>query len=88
MRQSPDLRIEALAAHHDRVNFSCGVDELDRYLKNQAGQDLRRKANGVFVLIEPASLIRYWGITHFAPPVCPTAKCPPPRANTFRVIPW
>jgi ribosomal protein S18 acetylase RimI-like enzyme len=50
----PDLRIEALAQHHDRAHFSCGVDELDRYLKTQAGQDVRRKANGVFVLVESA----------------------------------
>jgi ribosomal protein S18 acetylase RimI-like enzyme len=54
MKSLPDLRIEALAPHHDRADFSCGVDELDRYLKTQAGQDVRRKANGVFVLIEPA----------------------------------
>jgi GNAT superfamily N-acetyltransferase len=49
----PDLRIEALAAHHDRNGFSCGVDSLDRYLRTQASQDVRRKANGVFVLVEP-----------------------------------
>jgi GNAT superfamily N-acetyltransferase len=49
----PDLRIGALAAHHDRSVFSCGIDSLDRYLRTQAGQDVRRKANGVFVLIEP-----------------------------------
>jgi GNAT superfamily N-acetyltransferase len=54
MPQFPDLRIEALAPHHDRASFSCGVDELDRYLRTQAGQDVRRKANGVFVLVEPA----------------------------------
>lgn len=49
----PDLRIEALAPHHDRSGFSCGVDSLDRYFRTQAGQDVRRKANVVFVLVEP-----------------------------------
>lgn len=49
----PDLRIEALASHHDRDHFSCGVDSLDRYLRTQASQDVRRKANGVFILVEP-----------------------------------
>ena len=49
----PDLKIEALAAHHDRDSFSCGVDSLDRYLRTQASQDVRRKANGVFILVEP-----------------------------------
>jgi GNAT superfamily N-acetyltransferase len=47
------LRIEALAPHRDRDGFSCGIDSLDRYLRTQASQDVRRKANGVFVLIEP-----------------------------------
>jgi len=49
----PGLRIEPLAPHHDRDGFSCGVDSLDRYLRTQASQDVRRKANGVFILIEP-----------------------------------
>lgn len=47
----PDLRVEALAPHHDRDALSCGVDSLDRYLRSQAGQDVRRKANGVFILV-------------------------------------
>ena len=47
----PDLRIEALASHHDRASFTCGVDSLDRYLRSQASQDVRRKANGVFILV-------------------------------------
>jgi GNAT superfamily N-acetyltransferase len=47
----PDLRVEALAAHHERGAFSCGVDSLDRYLRSQAGQDVRRRANGVFILV-------------------------------------
>jgi GNAT superfamily N-acetyltransferase len=49
----PDLKIEALGSHHDRDGFSCGVDSLDRYLRTQASQDVRRKANGLFVLVEP-----------------------------------
>jgi GNAT superfamily N-acetyltransferase len=47
----PDLRVEALAVHHDRDAFSCGIDSLDRYLRSQAGQDVRRRANGVFILV-------------------------------------
>jgi hypothetical protein len=48
----PDLKIEALASHHNREDFSCGVDSLDRYPQTQARQDVRRKANGVFILVE------------------------------------
>jgi len=47
------LRIEALASHHDRTAFACGEESLDRYFATQAGQDVRRRANGVFVLIDP-----------------------------------
>src|SRR5229473_1268777 len=50
---SPDLKIEPLGSHHDRAAFACGVESLDRYLRAQAGQDVRRKANGVFVLVDP-----------------------------------
>jgi GNAT superfamily N-acetyltransferase len=51
-RPRPDLSIEPLGPHHDREGFSCGVDSLDRYLRTQASQDVRRKANGVFILAE------------------------------------
>ena len=49
---SYEFRVEALG-NHDRTSFSCGVESLDHYLKTQASQDMRRKANAVFVLIKP-----------------------------------
>lgn len=48
-----DLKVEQLAPHHDRAAFVCGVESLDRYIKTQASQDVRRQANGVFVLVDP-----------------------------------
>lgn len=47
----PDLATEPLASHHDRAAFTCGVESLDTYLRMYAGQDVRRRANGVFVLV-------------------------------------
>jgi len=55
------LRIEPLAATHDRASFSCGAESLDRYLKTQAGQDVRRKSNAVFVLVEATQPQRVLG---------------------------
>ncbi len=58
-----DLRIELLAERHDRVSFSCGVENLDNYLRTQAGQDVRRRANAVFVLAattEPERVLGYY----------------------------
>jgi predicted GNAT family N-acyltransferase len=45
-----NYRIEALEAHHDRASFCCSVSELDIYLQQRAGQDLKRKLAAVFVL--------------------------------------
>ena len=49
---SKTLRIEPLRDTHDRSAFSCGNDSLDRYLREQAGQDLRRHLSAVFVLFD------------------------------------
>jgi GNAT superfamily N-acetyltransferase len=43
--------IEPLSGAHDRGSFSCGNGALDRYLKEQANQDLRRGCAAPFVLI-------------------------------------
>ena len=52
-----NLRIEALEAHHDRADFCCGVTELDTYLQQRAGQDLKRKLAAVFVLTTDSKTI-------------------------------
>jgi len=36
--------IEALSSAHDRTGFSSGTFALDRYLKEQATQDMKRRA--------------------------------------------
>ena len=68
-RPSGDLRIVLLGEAHDRAGFSCGVASLDRYLQTQAGQDVRRKANAVFVLTQialPARILGYYTLCAMA----------------------
>ena len=48
-------RFEPLGAHHDRADFSCGVETLDRYFRQQAGQDQRRGLAVPYVLVDPAT---------------------------------
>src|ERR1700679_1994960 len=48
-------RLEPLTRDHPRDVFHCGVESLDVYLKTQASQDMRRKANAVFVLVPAGS---------------------------------
>ena len=41
--------IEPLEQRHNRTAFSCGLPELDRYLAQKAGQDVRRRIARLFV---------------------------------------
>jgi GNAT superfamily N-acetyltransferase len=77
-QRGADLRVDVLAPAHDRAAFACGVDSLDRYLKTQASQDVRRKANAVFVLVEvaaPSVILGYFTLcaTSLAPGDVPEA---------------
>jgi predicted GNAT family N-acyltransferase len=44
--------VEPLGKQHNKSDFSCGVDALDVYLKNQAGQDAKKKVAAPFVLMD------------------------------------
>jgi GNAT superfamily N-acetyltransferase len=48
---SDDYRCEQLAARHNRVAFSCGSAELDRYFRQQVTQDIRRRVTSCFVAL-------------------------------------
>lgn len=47
--------IVLLGARHDRGAFACGVEPLDRYFRNQVGQDVRRRTTACYVAIEGAT---------------------------------
>jgi len=47
--------IEPLTSDHKRTEFTCGVEALDRYFRQQAGQDMRRSVTACFVAREIAT---------------------------------
>lgn len=51
MAEEQRFHLEPLEKHHDRAEFTCGIESLYSYLKTQASQDMRRKANAVFILV-------------------------------------
>jgi len=60
--------VEALGNEHDRAHFSCGNASLDHYLKEQAGQDLRRACATPYVLIQQrgsTSILGYYTLSSF-----------------------
>jgi ribosomal protein S18 acetylase RimI-like enzyme len=54
---SPRFRIEALASTHDRLSFSSGVEPLDRYLRELASQDIKRRVSNCFVALDESGAI-------------------------------
>ena len=53
MTDFQNLVIEPLNPTHDRTGFQCGIEALDRYLKKQAKQDIKRRISRVFVATKP-----------------------------------
>ena len=45
------FRIEPLSADHDRSQFRSGSDALDRYFREQASQDIKRRIATCFVAV-------------------------------------
>jgi GNAT superfamily N-acetyltransferase len=53
MTDFQNLVVAPLKPTHDRTAFQCGVEALDRYLKMQAKQDIKRGISRVFVATKP-----------------------------------
>ena len=52
-RAGAPYRVVPLGKAHDRSDFNCGSEPLDRYLKQQARQDADKHIAAPFVLVEP-----------------------------------
>lgn len=56
-------RIETLHDKHNRQAFDCGTESLNRYLKEQAAQDMKRQIGVTHVAVsvdDPSSLVGYY----------------------------
>ena len=52
---SERFEVVVLGKQHDRKAFSCGVEPLDRYFREQASQDVKRRATACYVAVELAT---------------------------------
>ena len=63
----PKLYIQPLGASHDRAAFSCGVPPLDKYLKIQANQDMKKNLAAVYVLTPDGKTIAgYYALSAYS----------------------
>lgn len=49
------FHVEALSSTHDRSAFCCGNDSIDRYFRQTATQDIKRRLAHCFVVVETAT---------------------------------
>lgn len=57
---------EPLAAHHDTDAFSCGVESLDRWLKQRALKNQATGASRTFVVCEDNRVLAYYALASSA----------------------
>ena len=69
-------RIDELDPEHDRAAFACGSPPLDRYIREQATQDIRRRVAKCFVATE-AQATRVAGFYTLAAASLPLDLLPP-----------
>jgi GNAT superfamily N-acetyltransferase len=62
------FQFEQLGSQHNRAGFSCGVEALDRYIHQQAGQDVRRNIALPYVLIESSTsdIVGYYTLSAYS----------------------
>jgi ribosomal protein S18 acetylase RimI-like enzyme len=70
---------EPLSPAHDRAGFSCGVDALDRYFRELATQDIRRRVSNCFVALDAAGKVA--GYYTFAATSLPLPELTPQQAR-------
>ena len=54
---TPRFRIETLSPAYDRTGFSSGAEPLDRYLRDLATQDIKRRVSNCFVALDDDDVI-------------------------------
>ena len=74
-------RIEALNEHHDRDAFDCGEESLNKYLKQQAAQDMKRQLGITHIAVSTDDFRRIVGyytlaMTSVAPGTMPEKRLP------------
>jgi ribosomal protein S18 acetylase RimI-like enzyme len=81
--------IEPLSSVHDRSSFTCGVPALDRYIREQAGQDVRRRVSNCFVAVEQElhALVGYYTLAATSVPVAELPPTETRRLPRYPVLP-
>lgn len=62
MRKSAPLSIEALTSRHERNDFDCGVEDLNRFLKQYAFQNQKKHFVRTYVGLQSRKIVGYYSL--------------------------
>lgn len=63
MTKNQKYIVEPLSSAHNRDNFDCGVDDLNRFIKQFASQNQKKKLTRTYVCIRPdKSVVGYYSL--------------------------
>ncbi|MDX8438067.1 GNAT family N-acetyltransferase [Mesorhizobium australafricanum] len=84
----PDLIIETRQASHSRSAFGCGVLALDRYLREQASQDIKRRVSNCFVAANrDGAIAGYYTLAASSVPITSLPEDQTKRLPRYPILP-
>jgi GNAT superfamily N-acetyltransferase len=73
---------------HDRRGFTCGVEALDRYFREQVTQDIRRRMTNCFVAIDADGVVAgYYTFAATSLPMTEVTAEEAKRLPRYRLLP-
>ncbi|MCV3210640.1 GNAT family N-acetyltransferase [Mesorhizobium sp. YC-39] len=83
------LIIEPLDGSHDRKAFNCGVLALDRYIREQASQDVKRRVGNCFVAVDrnAGAIAGYYTLAASSIPVASLPEDQAKRLPHYPILP-
>lgn len=81
--------IEPLNASHDRRAFSCGVAALDRYVREQVSQDIKRRLGNCFVATDrnTGAIAAYYTLAASSIPIAALPEAETRRLPRYPLLP-
>lgn len=80
--------ITPLSRAHDRAAFTCGVPELDRYLRELVSQDIKRRVSNCFVALDAeGSIAAFYTLAACSLPLRELAAADAKRLPRYPVLP-
>lgn len=84
----PPFEVALLDASHDRSRFDCGTAALNRYLAEQANQDMRRRVASCFVARDDAGRIAgYYTLAAASVPLTEMPATVTKKLPRYRAVP-